>query len=153
MNPLRSIMYLLCLSLILAPASVFATLGGDAGSVAKDRSALAGVRRAATTRSAYTVEEMSYEGTTVREYLNSAGIVFAVAWNGHLHADLDQILGSYAAEYRSARAQQTRSHGRKRQKLSTANLVLETWGHMRALQGRAYLPALIPDGVTIDEIK
>jgi len=35
----------------------------------------------------------------------------------------------------------------------TDRVVVEKWGNMRNLQGRAYAPALIPPGVSIDEIK
>jgi len=31
--------------------------------------------------------------------------------------------------------------------------VVETWGHMRAMRGRAYVPALVPAGVALDEIR
>jgi hypothetical protein len=32
-------------------------------------------------------------------------------------------------------------------------VVVERWGHMRDLHGRAYLPALLPDGVTVDDLQ
>jgi len=35
----------------------------------------------------------------------------------------------------------------------TDRVVVEKWGHVRNLQGRAYPPALIPLGVSVDEIK
>ena len=46
-----------------------------------------------------------------------------------------------------------REPGRRNQKVETNRIVVEKWGHMRNLQGRAYVPALIPAGVSIDEIK
>jgi hypothetical protein len=33
------------------------------------------------------------------------------------------------------------------------DVVVERWGQVRNLQGRAYAPVLIPTGVNIDEIK
>ncbi len=52
-----------------------------------------------------------------------------------------------------ARKKAARTFGRKRQQLTTDNIVVEKWGHMRNLQGRAYVPGLVPAGVSIDEIK
>jgi hypothetical protein len=37
--------------------------------------------------------------------------------------------------------------------LKANNVVVEKWGHMRNLQGRAYAPALMPQGVSVDEIR
>ena len=36
---------------------------------------------------------------------------------------------------------------------SPDRVVVEKWGHMRNLQGRAYAPALLPPGVSSDEIR
>jgi hypothetical protein len=141
------------LTLILSASPLLAALGGGADSVAADRKALKGVQRSAVTGDRYSVQELSYDSTTVREYLSPAGVVFAIAWDGFLHPDLSQLLGSYASEYDSARQRTPRHHGRKRARIATGNVVVEKWGHMRALRGRAYLPSAIPSGVTIDEIK
>jgi len=130
-----------------------AALGGTAASVTADRTALSAVHRATTTRSAYTVQEFQSNSTTVREYVSSSGVVFAVAWNGRVHPDLTTLLGSYAGEYRTALRQTPRTWGLRRQQVQSDQVVVEKWGHMRNLQGRAYSPALIPSGVTTDEIK
>lgn len=130
-----------------------AALGGTAASVASDRTALAAVHRATTTRSAYTVQEYQSGATTVREYVSSSGVVFAVVWNGRVHPDLTTLLGSYAGEYQAALKQTSRKRGLRRQNVRSDQVVVEKWGHMRNLQGRAYAPALIPSGVANDEIK
>jgi hypothetical protein len=46
-----------------------------------------------------------------------------------------------------------RQPGRRHVTVKTDSVVVEKWGHMRNLQGRAYAPALIPKGVNVDEIK
>ncbi len=130
-----------------------ATLGGKADTIGADRKALSAVRRASTSRNGYTVEEIVFDSTAVREYVSPAGIVFGIAWNGYVHPDLTQLLGSYSAEYTAARQKAPRTHGRRRQRLATDNVVVEKWGHMRNLGGRAYAPALLPMGVSVDEIK
>jgi len=143
---------LLLTALSSAPPA-FAALGGGPDSIAADRKALKGVQRAAVAGDRYSVQEVTYDTTRVREYLSPSGVVFAIAWDGFLHPDLSQLLGSYASEYESARQKTPRHHGRKRARVTTGNIVVETWGHMRALGGRAYLPSAVPGGVTIDEIK
>ena len=147
---------LLCLGLLtMSPASsrqAYATLGERADSITKDCNALSAVKRATTSRANYTIQELATEGTTVREYLTPSGVVFAVAWNGLVHPDLTSLLGAYSEEYRNAKRQLPRKHGQKLTQVKSDRVVVETWGHMRNLQGRAYLPALVPAGVKADEI-
>ncbi|HEY6872433.1 MAG TPA: DUF2844 domain-containing protein [Geobacteraceae bacterium] len=135
------------------PPLARATLGESADSVESDRRALSGVRRAATSRDGYTVHEAVSDANSVREYVSSSGIVFAIAWNGLSHPDLTLLLGSYAGEYWQAAKQTPRKPGRRSLQVKGGRVVVEKWGHMRNLQGRAYVPALIPPGVSLDEIK
>ena len=141
-------------------AAIFATayralaaLGESTDSVKSDREALSAVRSAITVRNGYTVHEIESDSTTVREYISPSGIVFAIAWNGLVHPDLTHLLGSYASEYQRALKQTPRQPDRRRLRVKTDGLVVEKWGHMRNLQGRAYVPALIPLGVSVDEIE
>ncbi len=148
---------LLCLAFSLASLSMVrpgdATLGGSADSVESDRRALAADRGGTTAQNGYTVQEINYGGTTVREYISSSGIVFAVAWNGLRHPDLTALLGSYADEYRRTLQNTPRQPGVRHLSVKTDGVVVEKWGHVRDLRGRAYAPDLVPPGVTIDEIK
>jgi hypothetical protein len=130
-----------------------ATLGGSADSVATDRKALAAVRGATTVQPRFTVQEITSDATQVREYVSPGGIVFAIAWNGLMPPDLTTLLGSYAAEYQQALQNTPRHTGARHQRVQGNRVIVEKWGHMRNLQGRAYVPALAPSGVSIDEIK
>jgi len=146
---------ILCLALLAGlflPQPSLATLGEGADSVTKDRHALSAAKRASTSHAKYTVQEIASDATTVREYLDLSGVVFAVAWNGMVHPDLTTILGSYAGEFKDAKRKMPRQHGLKRSKVQSSRVIVETWGHMGNLQGRAYLPALLPEGVSADEI-
>jgi len=140
-------------SLIASGQWALAALGGSADTVTADRKALQAVHRATTPRGGYTVEEVVSDATTVREYVSPSGVVFGIAWNGYVHPDLMLLLGSYWGEYSAARQKAARIPGRTRQRLATENIVVEKWGHMRNLQGRAYAPVLVPAGVSVDEIK
>lgn len=130
-----------------------ATLGEPAESVTSDRKALSAVRGATTVHSGYTIQEVRSDSVTVREYISPSGIVFGIAWNGLIHPDLAPLLGSYAGEYEEALKHTPRQRGRRSSTIKGARVVVEKWGQMRNLQGRAYAPALMPPGVTIDEIK
>jgi hypothetical protein len=143
---------LLCLGLAMSEQAQ-ATLGEQATSTASDRKAITAVQRATTSRNGYSVQETESDATIVREYVSLTGQVFGIAWNGLTHPDLSPLLGSYASEYQNALPLTPRKPGRRRHQVKTDRIVVEKWGHMRNLQGRAYAPALIPPGVTVDEIK
>ena len=147
----------LCLGLLalslLGARQARATLGEGADSIARDKKALSAVKRATTSFANYTVQEIASDATTVREFITPAGVVFAVAWNGLVHPDFSTLLGAYTDEYKSAKKQLPRQHGKKSSRVQSGRVVVETWGHMGNLQGRAYLPALVPEGVKTDEIR
>jgi hypothetical protein len=153
----RLYMLILCLGLstgVLVPArQASATLGEPLASVESDRKSLSAGPRATSARAGYTVQEVVSDANSVREYISPAGIVFAIAWNGLTHPDLAPLLGAYAGEYRQALRQTPRKPGRRSLQVKGNRVVVEKWGHMRNLQGRAYAPALIPSGVSVDEIK
>ncbi len=130
-----------------------AALGGSVDSIESDRKVLSTVRSATTVSPAYSVHEIVSDAIAVREYVSSAGIVFGIAWNGLAYPDLTQLLGPYADEYQKAMGQASRQPGRRHFQVKTDRVIVEKWGHMRNLQGRAYAPSLVPQGVSIDEIK
>jgi hypothetical protein len=132
---------------------VQAALGESADSVGSDQTALAAKRVSKTVRNGYTVQELGSDSVILREYVAPTGIIFAIAWNGLIHPDLTPLLGSYAGEYQTALRHTQREPGSRHRKIETDQIIVEKWGHMRNLQGRAYVPALIPPGVNVDEIK
>jgi hypothetical protein len=137
------------------PTPVTAALGGDETSVQNDRAhmraALLGIRRAER----YTVHEMQESsGTKVREYVSTTGTVFGVAWDGPWQPDLRQVLGTYFAQYvQTASATRTRRPGHGPLLIQEPGLVVQLSGHPRAFAGRAYVPALLPQGLGLDTIR
>ena len=138
---------------LCAPGSAGATLGLGTSSIAHDRAALSAVSRGTTRHAAHAVHEIASDATTVREFVTTSGTVFAVAWNGLVHPDLSVLLGSYHSDYQSAKARTQRRHGQRFRQVQGNRVVVETWGHMRKLQGRAYVNDLIPAGVGLNEIR
>lgn len=143
----------LLLMLCLTTNPAFATLGERSDSVGKDSAALSAEKKNTTSSDRYSVHELASQGTTVREFLTPGGVVFAVAWNGLVNPDLGVLLGAYTPDYKRAKQNLARKHGQKRSKVKGDRVVVETWGQMRNLCGRAYDPALVPQGVDLDEIR
>jgi len=128
----------------------FAALGGDLSSVQDDQAHMRAQRRVIQ-NAAYNIHEMQIDtGTTVREFVSPQGRVFGVSWQGPVRPDLQQMFGSYYQEFLRA-APTRRVHGPVT--IETPNLVIQSGGHMRALTGRAYVPAMVPSNVRAEEIK
>jgi Protein of unknown function (DUF2844) len=142
----------LALAMTALPAS--GSLGGDAASIQADQVHMQGTR---TMRAAgsYTVHEIEGEnGTKVREYIAADGKVFALAWNGPWFPDMKQILGTYFDQYsRASQAQRTTRIRRGPVMINEAGLIVQIGGHMRAFAGRAYVPGMLPAGVSAENIQ
>lgn len=147
----------MCALLFAQSAPVFAALGAAAGPAASAPQAQADAARAkasarVTSYSGYTVSEVvEPSGTTVREYIGTDNVVFAVSWQGPSMPNLQQLLGSYADQYVAAASEP--HPGRRAVAIQSDQLVLRSGGHMRSFAGNAYVPALLPQGVTPDNIR
>lgn len=130
-----------------------ATLGESVDSVESAQKVFKAVQHATLTRNGYTIREFKSEANVTREYISPSGVVFAIAWNGLSHPDLTSQLGTYAGEYQKALRQTHGQKGKRHLQVKANRVIVEKWGHMRNMQGRAYISALIPSGVSIDEIK
>lgn len=142
------------LLLLALPLTAAAELGGNAASVQADQVHMkASVKTTPT--DGYTVHEIQApSGTTVREYVSADGKVFAVAWRGPFLPDLHQILGaSFAPFVDAARAQKARRSGHRPVFVQQDGLIAISAGHARDYFGKAYLPALLPQGVSAEEIR
>lgn len=143
----------LALALTIGTAApAFAALGGDAASVVADRDVTKGTLQISPA-AGYSVHEITTSfGTTVREYVTPAGKVFGLTWKGPFMPDLRQFLGAYYAQYEQAAA--TTPHaGHRHLSVELPTLVVHSNGRMRAFSGRAWVPDLIPQSVSADDIK
>ena len=132
-----------------------ARLGRSEANLLRERPAVSSHRRNVNrSNTSYTVHEYESGSTKIREYATLSGMIFAVAWNGMTHPDLDDLLGSYVSQYNTARLRTPVNAGqRHHREVNANNVVVQTWGHMRNLQGRAYDPALVPHGVDPNDLK
>jgi hypothetical protein len=92
-------------------------------------------------------------GVHVREFMTPDGVVFAVAWDGPVPPDLRPLLGTSFAAYARTLAALKQPGLQRSLRIASSDLVVETAGHLRAYRGRAYLPALIPDGTPAADLR
>lgn len=138
-------------ALALLPGIAGAALGETATSIRSDTARLKASLRV-TSAASYTRHELTLPtGTIVHEYVNAGGTVFALRWRGPFKPDLPSLLGSYFDIYASA----PRSAGSSRSRLAIdqANLVVRAGGHQRAFVGLAYVPQLMPPGLSATDLK
>jgi len=139
------------LAALVLSSSALAELGGGAETVNRDRTyfkATESVKQAPT----HTIHEMQTPaGARLREYVSPSGTVFGVAWESSTRPDLKQLLGSHFDQY--AQAIQTTRQRRGPVVVRSAGLVVESAGHMRGFVGHAYIPSLMPEGVTAHDVR
>ncbi len=138
----------------LMPAS--AGLGDTVASVQADRLSMKGQLRARS-EPGYSVQEITAAtGTVVREYISPSGVVFAVSWNGPTMPNLQQAFGAYFSAFEaSVKAQRTGPGQRPSHnhlQVRTPMLVVHAGGHMRQYFGMAYVPALMPQNLSVSDL-
>ena len=143
---------LLAVAALLAHASAgHAELGGLPAEFESGSTTI--VSNVASASSNYTVRDTTLPaGTRVREYIAGTGIVFGVAWDGPFLPDLNVLLGKHfdAMAAESAKAPKA---GRSRLTVVRPDVVILSGGHMRAFEGRAWVPTELPAGVSTDVVR
>ena len=141
-------------AILALPFPSAASLGGDVTSVQADVAKMQATVQTSSSDS-YTVHEMqTATGVAVKEYVSSAGKVFAVTWKGPTHPDLRQLLGSYFEQFVQAeQAERAQRHGHGPVLIQEPGLVVQVAGHMRSFAGRAYVPQMVPAGVHLEDIR
>jgi len=141
-------------SSITLAAPAMAALGGSVDSVSADSTVFRGQLRS-TPLLQYDIHEITHGELIVREYVSRTGQVFAVTWQGPIPPDLRQLLGSYFGRFQTAAAASHQSNPgiHRRLSISQSDLVVESTGRLRAFHGVAYLPSLLPAGVSVSELQ
>ena len=154
----RGTVFACCLAgawmLLCLPAAVLAHLGGDNDSVHNDRAALSGQLRTSSMLQ-YDQHQLTLpSGTVVHEYVSRSGAVFAISWQGPLPPDLSQLLGSYFPRFTDAASAAARAQPGLHRQLSSVqpDFVVQSVAHLRSFRGKAYVPALVPEGVAVEQL-
>ncbi|SMG02744.1 FIG00452630: hypothetical protein [Burkholderia singularis] len=115
----------------------------------------AGGSAAASAQAGYAVRETTFgSGTVVREYVSTAGTVFALSWRGPVVPNLSDLLGSYFPQYQAGvKASRDARGPRAPATIETSGLVVHTGGHMGAFSGQAWLPQSLPAGFSANDIQ
>lgn len=141
---------LLCaLAMVCGSVPALAALGGDVTTVEADRARLKGALHMRTTAT-YTIHEIQLSGLVVREFVAPSGEVFAVSWQGSGIPDLQQMLGSYYAEF--AQAASIAHFDHHHLNVQTPRVVVQSRGHTREFSGRAWAPALLPQNFSLGDL-
>lgn len=154
----RGTMLACCLTVawtaLCLPGAAVAHLGGDVPSVSTDRGAL---NAQLTTSSMLQYDEHDLtlpSGTVVHEYASRSGSIFAVSWQGPQPPDLSQLLGGYFGRFTGAASAAAQAQPGLQRQLSSVqpDFVVQSRSHLRSFRGKAYLPALVPDGVDVEQL-
>jgi hypothetical protein len=138
-------------ALLVVALSGFAALGGSEESVMSDQVKFQASRRIVPEHG-YRIHEITRgDGTLIKEYVSLDGKVFGVSWKGPTLPDLSQLLGSSFVELKNM--VHPKAGRRKTAVVRNSDLVVESTGHTRAFQGRAYLNSLLPAGITQEVVQ
>ena len=137
--------------LVVLAGSAHATLGAGAQSVIADQAAMSATR-ALTPQATFDLHELTTPaGVKVREYAARGGPVFAVAWDGPIAPDLKQLLGVHYDRFQSELlAHRTGHHVLS---VQTPDLVVTVTRFQRTGSGHVILPALVPAGTAIGQLR
>jgi hypothetical protein len=150
LNPQRTRHWLLlgALGWLLCASDARAALAGDVASVQNDAQAFAARTSQAVQAGATVYTQSLSNGLQVRQYVDAAGLVFAVGWEGPVLPDFERLLGPYYPAYMVAVRQQKRGVS-----IQTPELVIESGGMMRSFSGRALLPSRMPAAMASQDIR
>jgi len=134
-------------ALLFVGSSAWAALGGNLASVQSDQQAFAATSTQTVSAGGTLYTQTLPNGLIIRQYVDAAGNVYAVAWEGPVLPDFQRLLGASYASYQQAVLQQQRGVH-----LQTPTLVIESGGMMRSFVGRAFLPGQLPTAISPQSI-
>jgi hypothetical protein len=139
------------LALVLGATPLWAVLGEQVESVNSDQKVMRGEVRAFALQG-YSIQQVTgADRTVVKEYVTPTGMVFGISWRGPVMPNLRELLGSYFAQFQQAAQSRVRRRGPL--VLRTDQFVVESGGHLRSFQGRAYVPSLLPKNVPAEVVR
>ena len=138
---------------LLLQSPAIAHLGGNTDSVSADRDAMQ-AQLHSTPMQLYSAHQITTAaGAVIHEYTTRQGTVFAVTWQGQLPPDLAQLFGNYYKQYQDAAAAQSRPGMHRQLNISNPDFVVAASGRLRSFRGKAYVPSLVPAGVSVADLQ
>lgn len=143
------------LTLVMAIAPAWAFLGGDLASVQADQTRMRAARVTTSAAQTASVHDIRLaDGSSIRQFVNAQGIVYAVAWSTRMKPDFAQMLGRHAAEFDAGVAAERRAPGLQRSvTVDRGDLVVHSAGRPGAFVGKAWLKSQLPAGTSADAIR
>jgi len=143
MNQLKSVF----LILMWLPLSANAYLGE------RTTASVGVMKQAAASGSQMRAQTTNTTDFTIKEFIDSTGIVYAVRWDGAMLPDINALLGEYFPEYKIAIATTPYRVPRRHLKADSGNLSIRQFGHPGALSGLIYLKNRLPANVQPEDLK
>jgi hypothetical protein len=132
---------------LLVPHTAMAGLGGAVDLGGADHARMQVRLHAATPAGAGALHRLTLgNGGEVREYTNSAGVVYALRWTGPGKPDLKTLLGPHFAALQADNPVNARHGLRRAPMVNRTDLRIVTGGHAGAFWGYAWLPQTVPAG-------
>lgn len=103
--------------------------------------------------SSYSVKTVTDEVRTMKEFINSDGVVFAVSWDGYGRPDFAENFGTYYADYQLQLKTRNRAMGRNVVSTGDSQFVITNISRGPVMIGLAYVPSLLPAGVAAEDLK
>ena len=149
----------LCLFFVL-PGNVLAGLDGNRTQIAEDAQKLGLVAGPVTSGNGYSTVMLTLPATsplsmdgrktlTVREFFDTGGAIFAVAWEGSLPPDLSVLLGDKITRV----PPKNLTPYRHQLFVQTPDLRLLVIGTARFRAGKAWIPTRLPPGFQANRIR
>jgi hypothetical protein len=92
-------------------------------------------------------------GALIHEYTTRQGTVFAVSWQAPLPPNLAQLFGNYYKQYQDAAAAHSRPGMHRQLNVANPDFVAASTGRLRSFRGVAYVPSLVPTGVSVADLQ
>lgn len=152
---------ILVLLMCCVPFMAYATLGESESSIAKDNRTFASLSSLVVTKQVnlastqsvpngkYTVSLIQSTNNIMIKEFSANGKVFAVTWRGPRNPDLAQLFGTYFEDYKTIKPKFNSLTVRN---VSANDLVVNTSGYVGDFHGVAYVPSLMPAGVTLNDL-
>jgi hypothetical protein len=137
--------------LTLLASSVHAGLGDGGSGPLADASALRATDSVSGNGLYVRHELLTPTGDLIHEYVNAAGVTFAITWSGIVQPNLSVLLGSHYTDYLAETGQSSSQH---HQVIVHSTLLhIEVRKLPRGFMGAAQLRAAIPVGVLAGDLR